>query len=221
MQQFCFSPPGMSLHILARYRAQRHDGHDVDHHRDNDREQHARRRLLPAGADKAGGKTVHRPGGSAHGETGYQRAGEYPEQVRPLVEHGAHEHEVQNRHRDIAHQRPDRRAVDIYLPRDEEPVDQYLDKAAHDHRYHRELLLAGGLKNGVFHQHHAHEERRYAHHREKAGAGLVAVRVEDVHDGIGQHRKPHAHRHADDGGDAHGVFADLGGVRMRAARDRA
>ena len=39
MQQFCYLfAAGDELHILARYRAQRHDGHDVDHHRDNDRE---------------------------------------------------------------------------------------------------------------------------------------------------------------------------------------
>ena len=47
----------------------------------------------------------------------------------------------------------------------------------------------------------------------------MAAGIEDLHDGIGQHRQPHAHGDGEEGRDAHGVLGDLRGVAPRALRD--
>ena len=160
-------------------------------------------------------------GEEAHDSAADHGLAEGMEEIRVLMQRAADEDIVNQRHAEIAQERPDGRTVDVDAGnRDDDPVDGDLQKRARDQRDHGKLFLPRGLQDRVFHQHDADEEGGEAHDAEQAGAGLMRARIEDVHNREGQHRKAHAHRHGDDGGDAHRVLGGFGRLIAAAAGNR-
>ena len=206
-------PAGDEAHILPCDDTHGDNADEIDGHRRRYGQAGGYKQLhIAAGADEAGRQAVHSPGGSAHNKAGAHGPGKGFEGSRRLPESNAHEYEVHDRHDKIAHQGAYGGAVDVYGGLShQEPVDNYLYKSAADKGYHGQLLLAGGLKHGVFHQYKADEEGGHPHNTQQSGAGGVAVGVEQVHYGITHHCQPDAHGHGDEGGDAHGILCGFHG----------
>ena len=103
----------------------------------------------------------------------------------------------------IARERADRRADDVELRHcDQKPVDCDLGHAAGQHRPHGAQLMPGRLQDGRCDERNAHEHRRKPQKHQQHRPGVIAVRIEHVHDRVAEHGEPDTHRHGDDRRDA-------------------
>ena len=124
------------VQILLRDGTGDNGGENVDDHRSEDGDRHGQqRRQAAVGRQVAHGQTVEAPGGRAHQSAREHRAGKDAQHARAAVQRTTQEDEIHQSHDDIAHQRADRRAVDVDgALGDQEPVDDDLDQTAGDER---------------------------------------------------------------------------------------
>lgn len=193
------------LHIRKRDGARFDHRNKICHDRADHRREHGQRHALPAqvAAHDSAEPGIHASGDDRHEHRAQQRTRKAAPDVQPLMQRAAQEDVVHDADDHIARERADRRADDVELRHcDQKPVDRDLGSRRLPHRPHGAQLCPVACRTAVvmseMHTNTDSKPQKHQQHR----PGVIAVRIEHVHDRVAEHGEPDTHRHGDDRRDA-------------------